>query len=97
MTVRKTPRRGGGGRPRDPLSRPGQARAAGATGSRVAQQSGNACGSAIDRAILGALFRLLGEILAGQRPLRMFRQMKMYNDPTMNPYLYKTKAGSAAA
>ena len=52
VTVRKTPRRGGGGRPRDPLSRPGQARAAGATGSRVAQQSGNACGSAIDRAIL---------------------------------------------
>jgi hypothetical protein len=34
----------------------------------------------------------LGEIFAGQRPLRVFRQMKMYNDPTMNPYLYKAKA-----
>jgi hypothetical protein len=42
----------GGGRPRDPLSGPGQAREAAATGSRVAQQSGNACGSAIDRATL---------------------------------------------
>ena len=40
-----------------------------------------------------ALQRLLAEIFAGQRPLRVFRQMKMYNDPTMNPYLYK--AGSA--
>jgi hypothetical protein len=38
-----------------------------------------------------ALDRLLGEIFAGQRPLRVFRQMKMYNDPTMNPYLYKAK------
>ena len=45
----------------------------------------------------GGCFRLLGEIFAGQRPLRVFRQMKMYNDPTMNPYLYKTKAGSATA
>jgi hypothetical protein len=47
--------------------------------------------------LMGALSRLLGEIFAGHRPLRVFRQMKMYNDPTMNPYLYKTKAGSAAA
>ncbi|MEI6257815.1 MAG: NAD-dependent epimerase/dehydratase family protein, partial [Planctomycetota bacterium] len=37
------------------LSGPGQAREAGATGSRVAQQEGNACGSAIDRAILHGL------------------------------------------
>ncbi|MFM9195359.1 MAG: DUF4254 domain-containing protein [Planctomycetia bacterium] len=41
-----------------------------------------------------ALGRLVAEIFAGQRPLRVFRQMKMYNDPTMNPYLYKT--GTAA-
>lgn len=47
--------------------------------------------------LTAALDRLLGEIFAAQRPLRVFRQMKMYNDPTMNPYLYKTKAGSAAA
>jgi hypothetical protein len=38
--------------------------------------------------LVAALDRLLGEIFSGQRPLRVFRQMKMYNDPTMNPYLY---------
>ncbi|NDC63321.1 MAG: DUF4254 domain-containing protein [Planctomycetia bacterium] len=45
--------------------------------------------------LVEAVDRLLGEIFAGQRPLRVFRQMKMYNDPTMNPYLYR--AGKAAA
>ena len=46
-----------------------------------------------------ALGRLLGEIFAGQRPLRVFRQMKMYNDPSMNPYLYKAanQAGKRTA
>ena len=39
--------------------------------------------------LVEAADRLLGEIFAGQRPLRVFRQMKMYNDPAMNPYLYK--------
>ena len=38
--------------------------------------------------LVTAIDRLLVEIFAGQRPLRVFRQMKMYNDPTMNPYLY---------
>jgi hypothetical protein len=38
--------------------------------------------------LVEALDRVLAEIFAGQRPLRVFRQMKMYNDPTMNPYLY---------
>ena len=38
--------------------------------------------------LVAALDRLLAEIFSGQRPLRVFRQMKMYNDPTMNPYLY---------
>lgn len=42
--------------------------------------------------LVAALDRLLAEIFSGQRPLRVFRQMKMYNDPTMNPYLYATKA-----
>jgi len=44
--------------------------------------------------LVTAIDRLLAEIFAGSRPLRVFRQMKMYNDPTMNPYLYK--AGKAA-
>jgi cell division protein FtsB len=44
--------------------------------------------------LVESLDRLLREIFNAQRPLRVFRQMKMYNDPTMNPYLYK--AGKAA-
>jgi hypothetical protein len=39
--------------------------------------------------LVAALDRLLGEIYQGTRPLRVFRQMKMYNDPTLNPYLYR--------
>ena len=38
--------------------------------------------------LVAAADRLMAEIFSGQRPLRVFRQMKMYNDPTMNPYLY---------
>jgi hypothetical protein len=41
-----------------------------------------------------ALARLLEEIFAGRRPLRVFRQMKMYNDPSMNPYLYKARSAA---
>ena len=40
--------------------------------------------------LIASLDRLLIEIFSGQRPLRVFRQMKMYNDPSMNPYLYTT-------
>ena len=45
--------------------------------------------------LIEAIDRLLTEIFLGQRPLRVFRMMKMYNDPTMNPYLYQT--GTKAA
>jgi len=45
--------------------------------------------------LVDAVDRLMAEIFAGKRPLRVFRQMKMYNDPSMNPYLYK--AGEKAA
>ena len=46
--------------------------------------------------LVTAVDRLLAEIFSGQRPLRVFRQMKMYNDPTMNPYLYKSGTPAAA-
>jgi hypothetical protein len=46
--------------------------------------------------LVAALDRLLAEIFQGQRPLRVFRMMKMYNDPTMNPYLYKARGQAAA-
>lgn len=45
--------------------------------------------------LITALDRLVEEIFSGQRPLRVFRQMKMYNDPTMNPYLYKATKTAA--
>ena len=40
--------------------------------------------------LMESLDRLLAEIFTGQRPLRVFRQMKMYNDPTMNPAIYSS-------
>jgi hypothetical protein len=46
--------------------------------------------------LVDAIDRVLAEIFAGQRPLRVFRMMKMYNDPTMNPYLYKAQSRTAA-
>jgi len=48
--------------------------------------------------LVTATDRLLAEIYAAQRPLRVFRQMKMYNDPTLNPHLYRAgKPGATAA
>ncbi len=35
-----------------------------------------------------SLVELLTDLAAGRKVLRVYRQMKMYNDPTMNPYLY---------
>lgn len=37
---------------------------------------------------------LVEDILAGRKRHKTYRQMKMYNDPAMNPYLYR--AGHAA-
>ena len=48
------------------------------------------------RDLAQSLAELLDDIFAGRKLLRLYRQMKMYNDPTLNPYLYKTtrrKAG----
>jgi hypothetical protein len=35
-----------------------------------------------------SLAELLADLAAGRKTLKVYRQMKMYNDPTMNPYLY---------
>jgi len=40
-----------------------------------------------------SLEELLGDITAGRKVLKIYRQMKMYNDPSLNPELYKRKAG----
>jgi hypothetical protein len=36
----------------------------------------------------GALAELVDDISSGRKRLQLYRQLKMYNDPTMNPYLY---------
>jgi hypothetical protein len=42
------------------------------------------------RADLAAcLDALWSQILAGERRFKLYRQLKMYNDPTLNPVLYK--------
>lgn len=35
-----------------------------------------------------ALQKLMADVLAGKRHFRKYRQMKMYNDPQLNPQLY---------
>ena len=39
-----------------------------------------------------ALQQLLDDIFAGRKRHRTYRQFKMYNDPALNPYLYKAKS-----
>jgi hypothetical protein len=45
------------------------------------------------------LSRTLGELLtdlaSGHKVLKVYRPMKMYNDPTMNPYLYRREEVAA--
>jgi hypothetical protein len=41
------------------------------------------------RDLSGALAELLEDILAGRKRLKVYRQFKMYNDQTMNPWLYR--------
>jgi hypothetical protein len=38
-----------------------------------------------------SLVDLLDDIWSGRKLLKVYRQMKMYNDPTLNPYLYRTQ------
>jgi hypothetical protein len=38
-----------------------------------------------------SLAELLADIFAGRKLLKVYRQMKMYNDPTLNPYLYRQR------
>lgn len=38
-----------------------------------------------------ALDQLLDDISAGRKYMKVYKQMKMYNDPSLNPVLYATK------
>lgn len=43
------------------------------------------------RDLSNSLRELLDDIQQGKRQHKTYRQMKMYNDPTLNPYLYRSK------
>jgi len=43
-------------------------------------------------ACLGALWR---EVIAGTRRFKLYRQLKMYNDPALNPAIYRNPGGQA--
>jgi hypothetical protein len=38
-----------------------------------------------------SLAELLDDLWAGRKLLKVYRQMKMYNDPALNPYLYRPR------
>jgi len=42
-----------------------------------------------------SLKELLEDVASGRKRLKVYRQFKMYNDPTMNPYLYGGKKPAA--
>jgi hypothetical protein len=39
----------------------------------------------------GSLQQLLDDIFAGEKQHKTYRQMKMYNDPTLNPQIYQSE------
>ena len=43
--------------------------------------------------LAACLGNLWAEIVRGQRRFRLYRQMKMYNDPELNPVLYGRPRG----
>ena len=47
------------------------------------------------RDLSNSLCELLDDIFTGRKRLKVYRQFKMYNDPTMNPYLYAAKRPAA--
>jgi hypothetical protein len=47
--------------------------------------------------LAGCLDALWSEILAGTRRFKLYRQLKMYNDPSLNPAVYGRSAGSKEA
>jgi len=42
------------------------------------------------RDLAGCLERLWDDVLAGRRRFKLYRQLKMYNDPALNPAVYGT-------
>ena len=51
--------------------------------------------SASSTATCRVVCELLDDLFAGRKRLKVYRQFKMYNDPTMNPYLYAARRPAA--
>jgi hypothetical protein len=47
------------------------------------------------RDLASSLGQLLADIFAGRKLLKIYHQFKMYNDPSLNPYLYNAKRPAA--
>jgi hypothetical protein len=41
--------------------------------------------------LIGSIDTLLEDIMAGRKRMRLYKQMKMYNDESLNPVLYRSK------
>jgi hypothetical protein len=41
--------------------------------------------------LYGALGQLLADYLAGRKRMKLYKQFKMYNDPALNPELYRSR------
>ena len=57
------------------------------TRSAICRVQQSELGQCLDRAV--------SEILTGVKRHRTYRQFKMYNDPSLNPYLYRRDANTA--
>jgi hypothetical protein len=42
--------------------------------------------------LAACLDQLWLDVLAGKRRFKIYRQLKMYNDPTLNPAIYSTRS-----
>jgi hypothetical protein len=47
--------------------------------------------------LAACLDALWSEVLAGQRRFKLYRQLKMYNDPSLNPAVYSHSGGAKRA
>ena len=45
------------------------------------------------RDLILAIDQLLGDIETGRKYMKVYKQMKMYNDPELNPVLYRKGQG----
>lgn len=58
--------------------------------SKSAAENWPYCGSSQDD-LSAAIDQLLEDIAAGRKYMKVYKQMKMYNDPELNPVLYASK------